>query len=99
MIKLREIRKTAGITSAQVASDLHLNRETYLGYESGRRSPDIETLKRFAAYFCVSVDDMVDYTGDLTIRDLQIIYNQLNDEDRKLLLKFAEFLKTQENEE
>ncbi len=56
MINLQEVRKSRNLTQKQVAEDNKINVATYCTYETGRYEPDIETLKKIADYFDVSLD-------------------------------------------
>ena len=39
--------------------DLNISREAISFYENGRRSPDIQMLKKFSEYFNVSIDYLI----------------------------------------
>lgn len=53
---LKKLRLEKGLTQIELSKNLNINRATYAHYETGRREPDIETLKLLADYFNVSVD-------------------------------------------
>lgn len=55
-MKIKELRIKTGITQKETAKRLQLENVTYNGYENGKREPDIETLKKIANYFNVSLD-------------------------------------------
>lgn len=59
MIGLKAIRKKKGYSQLKVAMDLAISREALSYYENGKRSPDIEMLKRFSDYFDVSIDYLI----------------------------------------
>lgn len=54
--RLRELRKSKGLSQAETARRLNINRITYSQYEMGRRHPDYETLNKIADFFGTSVD-------------------------------------------
>lgn len=54
--KLRVLREQKGLSQAEVARRLNLNRITYGQYEQGKRHPDYETLIKIADYYNVSID-------------------------------------------
>lgn len=56
---LKRVRKERSITQEEVAQKLGVTRQTISSYESGRTSPDIETLKRLAEIYNVSFDDVL----------------------------------------
>lgn len=56
MIRLKELRKSRGLTTAQLGEILGCSNPTITHYERGDRKPDPSTLLRLADYFNVSVD-------------------------------------------
>lgn len=54
--RLKEARKDAGYTQAEIAKIIKIQRQTLASYEIGRTEPDIEILKRLAEFYCVSAD-------------------------------------------
>ncbi|QXE19500.1 helix-turn-helix domain-containing protein [Clostridium sp. 001] len=59
---LKKLRSERGLTQIELSKNLNINRATYAHYETGRREPDIETLKLLADYFNVSVDYLLGNT-------------------------------------
>jgi transcriptional regulator with XRE-family HTH domain len=57
--KLQELRKSRGLTQAELASALYVSRATVSKWESGRGYPSIESLKDISRYFSVSIDDLL----------------------------------------
>lgn len=55
--RLRELRGRH--TQEDVARELGLTRACYAHYESGRNEPDIQTLKKLADYFHVTLDFLI----------------------------------------
>ena len=55
-MNIKSLRKQVNKTQEEVAKDLKLQKQTYQNYELGKREPDIETLKKIANYFDVSLD-------------------------------------------
>ena len=45
--------------SSRVALDLNISREALSHYENGKRSPDLEMLRKLSKYFDVSIDFLV----------------------------------------
>lgn len=58
--KLKELRAINGLTQAEFAHEFSISNGTIAMWETGKRTPDIETIKRIANYFNVSVDYLVD---------------------------------------
>lgn len=58
-LELRRLRQQMGLTQEQVGQFLNLSKQALSGYESGRRSPSIDTLIRAADFFNVSIDELL----------------------------------------
>ena len=54
--RLQELRAERGLTQAQLADVLKLDRSAVSHWESGRRMPDAHLLQRLASLFEVSLD-------------------------------------------
>ena len=65
--RLKEIRKTKGISQLKMATDLNTNQNTISRYENGEREADYDTLIAFADYFGVSVDYLLGRTDTPTL--------------------------------
>ena len=59
MIGLKLVRKQKKYNQLKVAIDLNISREALSHYENGRRSPDIEMLRKMSDYFNVSIDFLI----------------------------------------
>ena len=55
-MRLKELRKSRGISQLKLAMDLDMNQNSISRYESGARQADYATLIKFADYFNVSID-------------------------------------------
>ncbi len=65
-MRLKEIRKSKGISQLKLAIDLHTNQNTISRYETGEREPGIYELIKIAEYFNVSIDYLVGRTDNPT---------------------------------
>ena len=59
LIGLRQIRKQKKLNQLKVALDLNISREALSHYENGKRSPDVQMLRRLSEYFNVSIDFLI----------------------------------------
>ena len=59
LIGLRLIRKQKKYSQLKVALDLNISREALSHYENGKRSPDIQMLRKMSDYFMVSIDFLI----------------------------------------
>ena len=64
--KLQELRKQKGLTQEELAEKLYVSRTAISKWESGRGYPNIESLKAIAAFFSVTVDELL--TSDKILR-------------------------------
>ena len=63
-MRLKEIRKSKGISQLKLAIDLNTNQNTISRYETGDREPGINELIQIADYFNVSIDYLLERTDD-----------------------------------
>lgn len=63
-MRLRELRKSRGISQLKLAMDLNANQNTISRYETGEREPGIAELITLADYFDVSVDYLLERTDN-----------------------------------
>ena len=61
-LKLQELRKRRGLTQEDLAQALYVSRTAISKWESGRGYPNIDSLKALAAFFHVTIDELL--TGD-----------------------------------
>lgn len=54
--RLRELRKSAGLTQQQISGSLHIRQQSYARYESGAGEPNLETLAKIAVMLDVTTD-------------------------------------------
>ena len=59
LIGLKIIRKKKNINQLKVAMDLNISREALSHYENGKRSPDIQMLRKLSKYFGISIDFLI----------------------------------------
>ena len=59
LVGLRMIRTRKGYSQLKVAMELSISREALSYYENGKRSPDLQMLRRLSAYFNVSIDFLI----------------------------------------
>ena len=65
IFRLKELRKSRGISQLKLANDMNMNQNTISRYENMEREADYETLIRFADYFNVSLDYMLGRTDEI----------------------------------
>lgn len=63
-MRLKELRKKRQISQLKLAMDLNMNQNSISRYETGEREADYATLIRFADYFNVSIDYLLERTDN-----------------------------------
>ena len=66
---LKELRKHKGLTQEELAQQLFVSRTAISKWESGRGYPNIDSLKAIAAFFSVTVDELLSGDELLTIAE------------------------------
>lgn len=82
---LRKLRENSGLTQQQVAETLNIDRSTYAYYETGKTTPDLNTIIKLAKIYNVS------YTEIFEDED-KSFYSKVSDistEDDNILLKYG----------
>lgn len=80
--QLKLIRKQNKLTQQQLADVLHISRSAYCSYETGRRTPDVETLVKLSEFYNIPVGTIVGSSEPLSLFDSQ---DYENDEDPRYL--------------
>ncbi|MBE5786802.1 MAG: helix-turn-helix transcriptional regulator [Clostridiales bacterium] len=65
--KLQLLRKQKGITQEELAEKLYVSRTAVSKWESGRGTPNIDSLKALSKYFSISLDVLL--SGDALLSD------------------------------
>lgn len=63
-MRLKELRKSKGISQLKLAMDLGMNQNSISRYENLERQADYATLIKFADYFNVSIDYLLGRTDN-----------------------------------
>ena len=95
LVRLKELRKEIGISQQRLADAIGVSQQSINKYENHDIEPDIDTLKKFAAFFDASIDYIVGFSSireriaprsenDLTGEENRLIddYRQLGNQER-----------------
>lgn len=63
-VRLKELRKSKGISQIRLAMELNTSQNTISRYETGEREPGIAELIKIADYFDISVDYLLERTDN-----------------------------------
>ena len=98
-LKIKELRLKKGINQQELADELGIKRSSLAHYEKGTRKMYLETLRLFADYFGVTMDDLFgmaqrDYANKTTherVCDL-IKGHNLSDSEYNKLIDYLDFI-------
>ena len=71
-------RKEKGITQDELASYMGVSKASVSKWETGQSYPDVTFLPQLAAYFNISIDDLMDYKPQMTKEDIRKLYRRLS---------------------
>ena len=63
-MRLKALREKRGISQLKLAMDLDMNQNSISRYEPGAREADYKSLIKFADYFDVSIDYLLERTDN-----------------------------------
>jgi transcriptional regulator with XRE-family HTH domain len=82
--RFKMLRIEKGLNQQQLANIFYTNKSSISRYESGQQVPEIDTIKKYAEYFNVSLDYL---TGISEVRDLKTDINAYTTEKCSKFLK------------
>ena len=100
--KIIKLRKSHHLTQGQVAAELHIRKNTYSHYETGRIIPPLSSLIQLAKLYHVSLEEFVDRTElsdeesveiEKDIDDLVVLmhlYKKLDEGQKEEFRKYVE---------
>ena len=109
-MRLKEVRKTAGLTQREVAAYVGVNQNTYSYWENGKTKIDSESIAKLAKLFNVSIDYLLDGSPCKTnienfisekpaVRSdeekLLGVYNSLDEQSKNQLMSVAYLIMSQ----
>jgi len=100
--RLKKCREEKGLSQAEMGQALEITRQAYNHYETGKREPPQDTLKKISEVLNVSVDYLLGRTDNKTNDDISFddftyaMYNEskeLTDDQKDMLLSMAKTFK------
>ena len=70
-------RKEKNITQDELAGYIGISKASVSKWETGQSYPDITLLPRLAAYFNISIDELIDYKPQMLKSDIHKLYRRL----------------------
>lgn len=94
--QLRIIRIQNGLTQQQIADVLGISRSAYCGYETGRRSPNLDILERLCEFYQIPYETMIGkIVTDYVFEDIYYegqedtrFLSQLSRQEREIIVNF-----------
>lgn len=86
---LTHLRRRAGLSQRQLADSTGLSRSTIGMYETGKREPDIDTLRVFSEFFGVDMNTLTSAQTAADAELAELLETLRNREDMKMLFKLA----------
>lgn len=74
---IAEKRKEMKITQQELAEFMNVSKASVSKWETGQTYPDITLLPLLAAYFDISIDELLNYEPQLSTKEIQHIYTSL----------------------
>ena len=87
MNRLKELREERGYTIRSLSAVIDIHYNTISSYENELRDFNTKALKKFAAFFEVTIDYLLCYSGYYIFVNYNNIMLKVNEEDYKLLYK------------
>jgi len=72
-------RKAKGITQEELAQFMGVSKAAVSKWETGQSYPDITYLPQLAAYFNISVDELLGYEPQMTKEEIRRLYYRLSE--------------------
>ena len=73
-------RKERGITQDELANYIGVTKASVSKWETEQSYPDVTFLPMLAAYFNISIDELIDYKPQMTKEDIRKLYRSLSDD-------------------
>lgn len=88
---IKIIRKNKGYSQEELASKLHVTRQTISKWETGQSVPDANLLKQLSVIFDVSVSELMDGNAERILEN-EVIVEQLSRVNENLVLSHKRWL-------
>lgn len=92
---LRAARERRGLTQQQVSDLMGIDKSTYCGYETEKRQPDVQKLKKLSKILGVSGDELLETGYEIRptpvpesgpLNEFQDLMSQLTPDEQRLIV-------------
>ena len=90
--KIKNYRKTAGLTQEQVADNLNVGRDAILRIEKGNRKIGLQELSNLSKLYHISINELIAEDCSIDSYDIAFIrgFNGLSEKDKKEIISLIE---------
>ena len=90
---LREARLKSGLSQKELSENIGVAKSTYSLYESGKREPNVDTIKKIASILNVSADTLLGLDDEPVTIAAHFDGNEYTEDELHEIRQFAEFVK------
>ena len=90
---LKEARLKSGISQKDLAENIGVAKSTYSLYESGKREPNVDTIKKIASSQNVSADTLLGIDNEPTTLAAHFEGDEYTESEMEEIRNFAAFVK------
>lgn len=90
---LKEARLRSGISQKDLAENIGVAKSTYSLYESGKREPNVNTIKKIASSLNVSADTLLGIDNEPTTLAAHFEGDEYTESEMEEIRNFAAFVK------
>lgn len=90
---LKEARLKSGLSQKDLSENIGVAKSTYSLYESGKREPNVDTIKKIASALNVSADTLLGIDEEPTTLAAHFDGDEYTEDELDEIRQFAEFVK------
>lgn len=90
---LKEARLKSGLSQKDLSENIGVAKSTYSLYESGKREPNVDTIKKIASALNVSADTLLGIDEEPTTLAAHFDGDEYTESELDEIRQFAEFVK------
>jgi len=90
---LREARLKSGLSQKELSENIGVAKSTYSLYESGKREPNVDTIKKIASILNISADTLLGLDDEPVTIAAHFDGNEYTEDELNEIRQFAEFVK------
>lgn len=91
---LKNARLQKGLSQKELAAEIGVAKSTYSLYESGKREPNVQTIKKISDTLNVSADELLGINDEQVTMAAHFNGNEYTEEELDEIKAFAEFVKS-----